>query len=182
MRPLGRLKSEFETSRKCECSLIVAGVEHSSGRTAAACIQPLHSTRDGASHSWSTTYPLMPRTMIAVLMRCITYQYRMIDRQLTIEGWENGLSVAHGVGSCESAAQPYLMPESVDTGSHWILRSHRIPEMRVGHVCRVDFTKLSSQPFLLFFGDATLKSLLVAATILPHIVASPDNDQQEFES
>lgn len=102
----------------------------------------------------------------------------MIDRRLKIDGWRHG----YGVGSCEYAAQLYLMPESVDCGSHWILRSHRIPEMRIGHVCRVDFTKLSSQPFLLFFGDATFKSFLIAATILPHIVASPDNDQQEFES
>lgn len=54
--------------------------------------------------------------------------------------------------------------------------------MRVGHVCRVNLTEFSSEPFLLFFGDATLKSLLVAATVLPHVVASPDNDEQEFES
>lgn len=67
-------------------------------------------------------------------------------------------------------------------GSHSIQSSQRVSEMRVGHVRCVNLTKLSSQSFLLSFRDATLKSLLVAATVLPHIVASPDNDEQEFES
>jgi len=75
-----------------------------------------------------------------------------------------------------------LMPWSVHDGSHGIQNSQRVSEMRVGHVRRVNLTKLSSQPFLFFFGDATLKGLLIAATILPHVVTSPDNDQQKLET
>jgi hypothetical protein len=54
--------------------------------------------------------------------------------------------------------------------------------MRVGHVCRVSFTKFSSQSFLLFLRDATLKSLLVTATVLPHVVGSPADNKHELES
>jgi len=88
------------------------------------------------------------------------------------------------VSSClhDYVANLYLIPLLISCGSHSIQILKRVPEMRVGHVCRVNLTKLPSQTLLLFFGDATLKSLLVAATVLPHVVASPDNDQQEFKS
>jgi hypothetical protein len=74
----------------------------------------------------------------------------------------------------------YLMPCSVHNYFYGIQSSQRVSEMRVGHVRRVNLTKFSSQPFLLFFGDATLKGFLVATTVLPHVVTSPDNDQQEL--
>ena len=83
---------------------------------------------------------------------------------------------------CMNLLLIYLMTWLVHDDSYGNHSSQRVSEMRVGHVCRVNLSKLSSQAFLLFFGDATLKGLLVAATILPHVVASPDNYQQELQS
>ena len=134
--------------------------------------------RDGASHSWLTA-----QNNVCGVNKIQRQAVRTIDGMgLTIGGLEY-LLLCHmdlARACCMIVLLIYLMPRSIHDGSYGIQSLQRVSEMRVGHIRRVNLTKLSSQPFLLFFGDTTLKGLLVAATVLPHVVASPDNDQQEL--
>jgi hypothetical protein len=60
--------------------------------------------------------------------------------------------------------------------------SQGVTEVRVLQIRRVNLTKLPPKPLLLLLADPTLSSLLVATLVLPHIVQSPANDQNELNA
>lgn len=61
------------------------------------------------------------------------------------------------------------------------ISSHSVAEMRILQIRRVGLAKLSPKTLLFLFADAALCGLLVASTVLPHVVEPPANDQDEFQ-
>ena len=54
--------------------------------------------------------------------------------------------------------------------------------MRVLQIRRVNLTKLSAKPLLLLLADTALSSLLVATTVLPHVVQPPADNENELQA
>jgi len=60
--------------------------------------------------------------------------------------------------------------------------SQRVAEVRVLQVRRINLTELSPKTLLLLLADATFSSLPIPTAILPHVVQSPTDDQDELNA
>ena len=66
--------------------------------------------------------------------------------------------------------------------SHYPTSLHSIPEMRVLQISNILLTQISPNLLLFLLTESTLRRLLVSPPVLPHVISTPDTDENELQA